>query len=173
MNKKKIAIISTNKLQFPPTSKGVVMMDVSLIQILPEEGKYELTIVDKCLEVEDITIQKPIYKEDPETKEQVIVEYETETIQQVKELARQTRPGRIFTYEQLDQLSKLLQINKNDFESETEYITEMFKQGLLAVTQKECVEGIVGKGLGMYFSKVNQWKIYRGEDLIDFIKKAK
>lgn len=169
----RIAIISTKKLPFPPTRRGVVMMDIELIQILPHEEKYELTIIDRCLAIEQEKINTPIYKKNEETGENDIVGYKEETVERVVEVDKKYRPGKTFTFKQLDQLSAMLKLNREQFPSETQYINEMFRQGLIIVTQKECMDGLSGEGTGMYFSKRNEWKIYRDEDLLELVKNTK
>lgn len=162
----KIAIISNEKLQFPPVSIGRIMMEIDLIQIIPEEQVYELRIIDKCISLQDdkIFVAGEITEEDPNP------EPIEKTIKKVVELGRVVRSGKKFTFEELSQLANVLGIKREDFNSEPEYINELFLQGLLFITQKECKDGISGiKGKGMYFSKENTWRIYRGEDLVELL----
>ena len=56
-------------------------------------------------------------------------------------------------------LGKILQLKDSDFPSLTDYINELFRQGLLITTQQECQKGISGEGKGMYFSEAQDWII--------------
>ena len=162
----KIAIISNEKLQFPPANIGRVMMEIDLIQIIPEEQLYDLRIIDVCLSLQEEKFLVPgeITEENPRP------ESVEKSVKKVVELGRVVRSGKKFTFEELSQLATALNIKREDFNSEPEYINELFVQGLLLITQKECKDGISGiKGKGMYFSKANTWRVYRGEDLVELL----
>ena len=141
-----IAIKSNKKLKFPPTSVGYVVMEIDLIQNKPKEGVYELRIVDRC--VEDVLEKVHIINEQGESEEKdVLIE---------KTIASTTR-FKTYTYDELSMLGKILQLNVLDFPSLTDYINELFRQGLLITTQQECQKGISGEGRGMYFSEAQDW----------------
>ena len=143
-----IAIKSTKKLQFPPASIGYVTMEIDLVQNKPKEEVYELRIVDTCT---DVVVEKtPILNIQGE-----IAEEEKEV---VKVLGTNVR-SKIYTYQELSQLGQILKLNVSDFPSLTDYINELFKQGLLITTQQECQKGISGEGKGMYFSEAQDWII--------------
>ncbi|MCW0524143.1 hypothetical protein OKE68_07440, partial [Riemerella anatipestifer] len=80
----------------------------------------------------------------------------TKKIMVIKRLGTPVTRIKVYTYEELEQLSKLLRLNLEDFESYTDYINELFRKGLLIITQKECQEG-----KGMYFSESQDWEIVR------------
>ena len=141
-----IAIKSNKKLQFPPTSFGYVVMEIDLIQNKPKEGIYELRIVDRC--VEDILEKVHIVNEQGESEEKdVLIE---------KTIASTTR-FKTYTYDGVKQLSDVLNLNPNDYESLTDYINDLFSEGLLLITKQECLNNLSGDGTGMYFSKPDDW----------------
>ena len=143
-----IAIKSTKKLQFPPASIGYVTMEIDLVQNKPKEEVYELRIVDTCT---DVVVEKtPVLNIQGE-----IAEEEKEV---VKVLGTNVR-SKVYTYQELSQLEQILKLNVSDFPSSTDYINELFRQGLLITTQQECQKGISREGKGMYFSEVQDWII--------------
>ena len=143
-----IAIQSNKKLQFPPASIGYVTIEIDLIQNKPKEGVYELRILDTCT---DVVIEKnPVLNTQGE-----IVEEEKEV---VKVLGTNFR-YKSYTYQELTQLGQILNIDASNFPSLIDYINELFKQGLLVITQQECQKGISGEGKGMYFSEAQDWVI--------------
>ena len=143
-----IAIKSIKKLQFPPASIGYVTMEIDLVQNKPKEEVYELRIVDTCT---DVVVEKtPVLNIQGE-----IAEEEKEV---VKVLGTNVR-SKVYTYQELSQLEQILKLNVSDFPSSTDYINELFRQGLLITTQQECQKGISREGKGMYFSEVQDWII--------------
>ena len=143
-----IAIQSNKKLQFPPASIGYVRMEIDLIQDKPSEKLYELRIVDSCIDTTVETV--PILSLDGTTEEK--------QVETTKVLASTTR-SKTYTYEELNQLGKFLQISTTDFPSLTDYINELFRKGLLLTTQQECQKGVSVEGKGMYFSEAQDWEI--------------
>ncbi|MDY3317703.1 hypothetical protein PG630_10320 [Riemerella anatipestifer] len=143
----KIAIKSNRDLMFPPIHKGIVAMEIDLIQNKPTENKYELRIIDTCTK----EVEEEVNEIDPTTQEII-----TKEVMVTKTLGTPVTRIKIYTYEELEQLSKLLRLNLEDFESYTDYINELFRKGLLIITQKECQEG-----KGMYFSESQDWEIVR------------
>lgn len=151
----KIAITSKVKLKFPPRFTGYVEMRIPKISNLPEERRYELNIVDTCYDYEEEEVEN--YPEDYDTDNPQVTK---ETVKTRVDYHKEVRV-RSYSYDDLNQLAKLLNLDKTQFETETLYINELFRHGLLLMTQKECMEGISGPGLGMHFSKANQWVIVR------------
>ena len=143
-----IAIQSNKRLQFPPASVGFIKMEMDLIQNKPSEGLYELRIVDSCIDTITETVSSLKPDGTPEENQ----------VETTKVLASTTR-FKTYTYEQLNQLGNLLQINTTDFSSLTDYINELFRKGLLLITQQECQQGISMPGKGMYFSEAQDWEI--------------
>lgn len=121
-----IAIKSKKDLMFPPSYRGIVTMKIDLIQNKPEEEVYELRIIDTCMKGED------------SQKGNEVVRFKT------------------MTYDELDQLAAILNVDMSDKTKLRENINELFRQGLFAITQQECL-----KGEGMYFSEVQDWEIVR------------
>ncbi|MCQ4155128.1 hypothetical protein PG294_07195 [Riemerella anatipestifer] len=132
---------------FPPIHKGIVTMEIDLIQNKPTENKYELRIIDTCTK----EVEEEVNEVEPITQETI-----TKKIMVIKRLGTPVTRIKVYTYEELEQLSKLLRLNLEDFESYTDYINELFRKGLLIITQKECQEG-----KGMYFSESQDWEIVR------------
>lgn len=131
-----IAIKSNRELYFP-SGKGFVTMNIDMIINRPEMGVYEMRIVDTC-------------------EKETTVNGETIT-QFVGFITR----FKTMTYTELDDLVQLLNVDMT-IGSLRENINELFRQGLLIVTQKECVDGIYGEpGLGQYASQAQDWEIYR------------
>jgi hypothetical protein len=131
-----IAIKSNKELYFP-SGKGFVTMSMDMIINRPETGTYEMRIVDTC-ERETMMDNQPITQ---------FVGFMTRF--------------KTMTYEELDALAELLNVDMT-VGSLRENINELFRQGLLIVTQKECVDGIYGEpGLGQYASQAQDWEIYR------------
>ena len=123
-------------------------MEIDLVQNKPKEEVYELRIVDTCT---DVVVEKtPILN--------IQGEIEEEEKEVVKVLGTNVR-SKIYTYQELSQLGQILKLNVSNFPSLTDYINELFKQGLLITTQQECQKGISGEGKGMYFSEVQDWII--------------
>lgn len=143
-----IAIQSNKKLMFPPASAGYVTMEIDLIQNKPKEELYELRIIDTCTDsvIEKIAVPN------------IQGEIEEQSAEVLKVLGTNIR-SKNYTYEELSQLGKILQLNVLDFSSLTDYINELFRQGLLITTQQECQKGISGEGKGMYFSEAQDWII--------------
>lgn len=145
-----IAIKSNKKLQFPPASVGYIIMEIDLIQNKPKEKLYELRIVDTCTDtvIEKITVPN------------IQGEMEEQNTEVLKTLGTNVRL-KTYTYDELAMLGKILQLNVLDFPSLTDYINELFRQGLLITTQQECQKGISGEGRGMYFSEAQDWEIIK------------
>ncbi|MDY3433471.1 hypothetical protein PG615_07310, partial [Riemerella anatipestifer] len=122
-------------------------MEIDLIQNKPTENKYELRIIDTCTK----EVEEEVNEVEPITQETI-----TKKIMVIKRLGTPVTRIKVYTYEELEQLSKLLRLNLEDFESYTDYINELFRKGLLIITQKECQEG-----KGMYFSESQDWEIVR------------
>ena len=143
-----IAIKSTKKLQFPPASIGYVTMEIDLIQNKPNDEVYELRIIDTCT---DVVIEKTFVPN-------IQGEIEEQEKEVVKILGTNIR-SKSYTYQELSQLGQILNLNISNFPSLTDYINELFRQGLLITTQQECQKGISGEGRGMYFSEIQDWII--------------
>ena len=143
-----IAIQSNKKLQFPPASIGYVTMEIDLIQNKPNDEVYELRIIDTCT---DVVIEKTFVPN-------IQGEIEEQEKEVVKILGTNIR-SKSYTYQELSQLGQILNLNISNFPSLTDYINELFRQGLLITTQQECQKGISGEGRGMYFSEIQDWII--------------
>lgn len=142
-----IAIQSNKKLQFPPASLGFVKMGIDLIQNKPNENAYEIRIVDSCFDTVNEEIEV--------LEETGIVK---KTVRVTKVLGTTTRIKK-YSYDELKELGKLLNVDFSDNSKTIENINELFLKGLLLVTQLECQQGISGTGLGMYFSEAQDWEI--------------
>lgn len=143
----KIAIKSNKDLMFPPSYRGIVTTEIDLIQNKPAHEVYELRIIDTCTK----QVEEEIEKFNPETQQT-----ETKTVSVTKVLGAPVTRLKQYSYEQLEQLSVALNLKQSDFEHYTDYINELFTQGLLIITQQECAAG-----QGMYFSEAQDWEIVR------------
>ena len=144
-----IAIQSNKHLMFPPSFKGTVTMKMDLIQNKPEEQVYEMRIIDTCsTEVEEET------EVSIETDGEIQTQIQTQVV--TKELGQQVVRFKTMTYAELDNLASALNIDMSDKTKLRENINELFRQGLLLITQKECLEGH-----GNYFSQAQDWEIVR------------
>lgn len=142
-----IAIQSNKKLQFPPASVGYVKMEIDLIQNKASEQVYEIRIIDTCF---DKVIET---KEVIENGQLVQKQEEVTSI-----LGTNTRLKK-YQYTELKELGKLLNIDFSDNSKTIENINQLFRQGLLLITQSECQQGISGAGKGMYFSQAQDWEM--------------
>ena len=120
-----IAIQSNKKLQFPPASIGYVTMEIDLIQNKPNDEVYELRIIDTCT---DVVIEKTFVPN-------IQGEIEEQEKEVVKILGTNIR-SKSYTYQELSQLGQILNLNISNFPSLTDYINELFRQGLLITTQQ-------------------------------------
>lgn len=157
-----IAIQSNKQLQFPPANVGYVRMEIDLIQNKPNEGVYELRIIDTCFEKIITQKLKPSYVPQYTTDEPpILIEplpTDYEDIETEKVLEKHTRFKK-YGYEDLKQLAQSLNIDFSDTLLTVENINSLFREGLLLVTQGECQAGISGVGKGMYFSEVTDWEL--------------
>lgn len=143
----KIAIKSNKDLMFPPSYRGIVTTEIDLIQNKPAHEVYELRIIDTCTK----QVEEEIENFNPETQQT-----ETKTVTITKVLGTPVTRLKSYKYAELGQLSAVLNLNTEDFETQTDYINELFRQGLLITTQQECEAGS-----GMYFSEASDWEIVR------------
>lgn len=147
----KIAIRTKTKKQFPPKFLGFIEMEIDLIQNNVAEQSYSLRIKDSCIDITNRTETNEQGKE-VTTQEEIV-------------LTSMYRDLKSYSYDEVNTLSKMLQLDRSKFKSETEYINELFRKGLLITTQKECVDGLGGApGLGMFFTEASDWEIVRNND---------
>ncbi|MDV4026828.1 hypothetical protein CMT52_21135 [Elizabethkingia anophelis] len=140
-----IAIKTKKQINFPPSYKGFVKMEMDLIQNIPSEQQYNLRIIDTCY-IEEET-QVPVFNEGETTMEKKIVQ---------KQLGQSVTRFKVMTYDELDQFAKLLPVDMTDKTKLRENINELFRQGLLFITQQEC-----RNNQGQYFTKAEDWEIIR------------
>jgi len=133
-----IAIKSSKELYFPD-GKGFVTMKIDLIQNHPDSEVYIMRLEDSCC------------------REMTNDEGDTQTVSVGQPIIR----FKTMSYKDLDDLYDLLNIDEVNLNMR-EKINESFRQGLLAVTQKECIDSISGEeGKGQYYSEVQDWYILR------------
>jgi hypothetical protein len=135
-----IAIKSNKELYFPD-GKGKVTMRIDMIINRPDAQAYEMRLIDTCTkEVTEDEVTKVLKIGTPKTR------------------------FKTMTYEELDTLVANLNIENITKETLREDINEIFRQGLLVVTQMECMNGISGEpGKGQYYSEAQDWEILREE----------
>ena len=130
-----IAIRSNKELFFGEAKSGFIRMEIIN---RPSTQTYTLRIVDTCFK---------------EIEEEVEVWNETEGVMKTEKIKDERIQGHktryvSYSYDQV----KIL--------AEVEYINELFKLGLLIVTQKECKESLAGyENKGMYLSEATDWEL--------------
>lgn len=135
-----IAIQSNVKLQFPPASVGFVRIEIDLIQNKPKEEFYELRILDTCFDFVEEDVNG--------------------VLTEVKKILGTAQRFKKYAYADLTALSTALNVDFSDNTKRVESINQIFKNGILAVTQQECLAGISGvSNKGMYFSEAQNWEI--------------
>ena len=143
-----IAIESKKDLLFPPSYRGKVTMKIDIIINRPDLGIYEMRITDTCTKI----VQKKV----PVLDQNANPTSQTEMKNVVEVLGKPMTRFRTMTYAELDALANGLDITIAAG-SIRENINDLFRKGLLVVTQQECQ-----KGEGMYFSEATDWKIAAG-----------
>lgn len=156
----KIAIKSKKPLNFPPAFKDVeITMEIDLIQNLPNEEVYVLRILDKAWKEFDEEQVDYIKKEG---NSEDGTEGELEEVKKIVKVKRQVGEtivrgtSKKYPYSMLNQLASQLKIDFNPDTISTSEINELFRYGLLFITQQECLNGE-----GMYFSEATDWEIIR------------
>lgn len=141
-----IAIRSNKELFFGEAKAGFIRMEIEEIINRPATQTYTLRIVDTCFkEIEVWSETEGVMK--------------TERIKDERIQGQKTRYV-TYSYNQVKILAEVLKLNKSKFPSEVEYINELFKLGLLIVTQKECKESLAGyENKGMYLSEATDWEL--------------
>lgn len=137
-----IAIRSNKELYFPD-GKGFVTMRINMIQNNPDAEIYTMRLEDSC--TRNIT--------------------DTEGDISIVNIGTPRIRFKTMTYSELDILYDSLNMDNVNLNMR-EKINESFRQGLLLVTQQECINGINGEeGKGQYYSEAQDWEIIRsGEE---------
>lgn len=124
----KIQLKSNKELKFPPSHTCFVSIKIDLIQNKPEQRLYEMRIIDEGYKLVDgiqVSVGTPV------------VRFKT------------------MTYSELDQLAANMEgLDLSDRSKLRENINEALRQGLLMITNIECM-----KGVGMYFSEVGDFEL--------------
>jgi hypothetical protein len=145
-----IAIRSNKELFFGEAKSGFIRMEIEEIINRPASQTYTLRIVDTCFK---------------EIEEEIEVWSETEKVMKTEKIKDERLQGQktryvSYSYNQVKILAEVLKLNKSKFPSEVEYINELFKLGLLIVTQKECKDSLAGyENKGMYLSEATDWEL--------------
>ena len=137
-------IVTKEKFILKGSFKGFIETKIYLIQIVPEENSWYLSLQDTCF---DMVVKKQ-FNEDTKQEEEIIVREDYDYIQ---------RPGKKFTNEQIDQIAKAVNLNRQSFTSEVDYIFNTFQKGLLLITQNECNQGVLETGKGLYGTTAETW----------------
>lgn len=151
----RIGIYSTVELPFPPAKQGIIVTLIEEVINKPRTEEYILRLVDYCVKEKEIQVESVEPNAENPMGEPIVI---TET-KVFLDILDKTQRFNSFSYQELNFLAKNLNINRSDFEDETEFINKMFQIGLLVVTQQECLNNLSGSGTGIYFSKANQWNI--------------
>ena len=119
-----------------------------------------MRIVDSSNKIEEQTILVPVIGEnDQVTQEEKIIQVE-------KVLESKEPRFKTMTYDELNELAQYLDIELEQENSVSKY-EELFRQGLLFITQQECINGISGEeGKGMYFTEASDWEIVPEEPIL-------
>lgn len=145
-----IAIRSKKELFFGEAKAGFIRMEIDEIINKPSTQMYTLKIIDTCFK---------------EVEEEVEVWNEAEGVMKTEKIKDERIQGQktryvSYSYDHVKGLAAILKLNKSKFPSEVEYINELFKKGLLIVTQKECVESLAGyDNKGMYLSEATDCEL--------------
>jgi len=130
--------IRTNKEIYFSDGKGFVTMKIVIIQNDVPTKQYVMKIIDTCEK-----------------------EIDVEGVPTIKQVGKSVIRFKTMTYDELDALYDSLNMEDVDLPMR-EKINESFRQGLLLVTQKECIDGISGEeGKGQYYSEAQDWYIIR------------
>ena len=147
-----ISIKTKKEFFFGGAKKDKIKMCITQITNIPSEDKYHLTIVDSCV--------NDYIEEIPEVDENNVIIGS-------KKVVKENVLGKIernleFTYNELNHLSSALKLDRSKFDNETDFINELFRQGLYAVTVNECKAGLLGeKNKGRYQTTATDWEIVR------------
>jgi hypothetical protein len=134
-----IIAIKTNKEVFFTGGVGIVQMEIDLDINRPNLENYEMRIVDSCYK-ELINDEGHPYK---------------------KKIGSDITRFKTMTYQEITDLISTINIYLSK-ETLVEDVNELFRQGLLLITQKECIEGISGiPNKGRYYSEAQDWEIVR------------
>lgn len=165
----KIQIKSKKLLNFPPAYRDCeIIIEIDLIQNFPSESCYILRILDKAFKEFEETITENIIDEEalsniPEEdrlKEDFVMPMKKITKQVlIKKQVGETvvrNTNRKYSYEEINKIISNLGFNEELSNLSAEKINELFRQGLLLITQEECL-----KQEGIYFSEASDWEIVR------------
>ncbi|MDR6548549.1 hypothetical protein J2810_004639 [Chryseobacterium rhizosphaerae] len=147
-----IAIESNKDLKFFPSYVGKVTMEIDMIIHKPKQRAYEMRIIDTC--TKKVSKEVPVFGEDgmptgaTEIKE--VDEVQGNPITRFK----------LMSYEELDLLAEILDVDLTQGNPRANY-TELFRKGLLVVTQQECL-----RGEGMYFSQAGDWQLVENTTML-------
>ncbi|WP_428067427.1 hypothetical protein [Chryseobacterium gambrini] len=141
----RIAIQSNKNLNFNPYF-GIITMTINFAVIRPELGYWELEIIDTCHK----EIEEEYIDEAGEIKTKIVS----------KQLGNPVYRPKKISFEKLDELSKILDPETLPSDSMTENINEQLRQGLLIVTQNECLKPSEDS-TPMYGSSPEDWFILR------------
>lgn len=147
----KVAIKTNEKFFFKGAVKGFIEMKIKLAQLQFEEGQWELILIDTCYDFEEIRVLREGTGENPQ--------YDIITVR--KDLAFEIREGKKFSFTEIDKIAKVSGLNRANFNTEMDFIKEVFRKGLLYTTQEECNRGILEPGKGMYNTPAYVWEIVK------------
>jgi hypothetical protein len=143
-----IAIETIREFQFDGDRAGYIRMEIQSVTNDIVSEIYTLNILDSAFKIETVQVRK----DNPASEDDI---FETST-------ARFNIASKLRTisksYKDLDGLAKLLNLKRENFKTETEYINTLFSKGLMLITQQECTSGYMGEGLGRYKTKAQDWK---------------
>lgn len=130
--------IRTNKEVFFKNGLGVVTIKLDMPIIRFEGEEYELRLIDSC------------------TKTTVVDGKEV-----IKKVGVDEIRTKRYSYDYIQAVASSLSINISK-DTLVRDIEELFREGLLKLTQQECINGVSGvENKGIYYSEAQDWEIVR------------
>lgn len=148
-----IKIQSTRELTFDPVSRVEGIIEVEIINYTRNviQGTYNLTLQDSVLI--PTKMMEPFHIPAKYNEDGTIKEAERWEEREVEYMERESRQrNKVFKDSELNQMIAGLQVEEP---ITIENIDDVFRDGLLFITQMEC-----DQGKGIYFSKSEDWEPY-------------
>lgn len=121
-------------------------------------NSYTMRIIDSCVKEVTEDVQVPVLEDNG------AVTMETQSRTYLKVLEKKEPRFKTITYTELDALAEILDVDITQGNLR-ENIDELFRRGLLVITQKECANGISGEpGRGLYFTEAQDWEIVKEDN---------
>lgn len=155
-----IAIKSNKPLTFNPVSRemGVITVSIDSYMRNTKDDTFTLYITDLVEYVAPVTVKvREVVGLDENNQEVYEMVEKTIFADRRKQMSR----TKTYKVEELITLGRSLGISDIEVRTLVEKTDELFRKGLLAITQMECVEG-----RGIYMSEAGDWFIHNPIELI-------